>query len=114
MRHAARRDTGDLAAHAAQYAAQTGMDPDGALEKFGLAPPAIPPGGEELWNWFWELGSGRGSSGFGPLPISWGDMAAWARLAGLDMQPWEAAILRRMDAAWLDAWARDHHGRNAS
>lgn len=106
MRHAARRDTGDIAAHAAQYAAQTGMTPEAALEKFGLAPPDIPPGGEEIWNWFWELHAGRGATGFGPLPLSWGDMDAWARLAGLAPRPWEAAILRRMDAAWLDAWAR--------
>ena len=75
---------------------------------FGLAPPDVPEDGAALWAWFWELASGRGSNGFGPQPISWGDMVAWATTYCIDLQPWQATILRAMDGAWLASTSEKH------
>lgn len=73
--------------------------------------PDIPPDGDVLWQWFWELSSARASSGYGPQPVGWADMAAWARLTGIDLAPWQALALRRMDETYLktcaDMQARD-------
>lgn len=66
--------------------------------------PEIPAAGEHLWNWFWELHSGRGG-GFGPSPLSYQELAAWARLTGSEPGPWEVRALRKMDNACLAALA---------
>lgn len=108
----ARRGSDDRLAHAGQYARQTGQDLDKVLGKFGLAEPEIPPGGELYWEWFHELSAGRGSSGFGPLPLSWPDMAAWATISGIELQPWQADIFRAMDQAWLKAVADQGKTKN--
>lgn len=63
--------------------------------------PDLPENGAYLWEWFCELSSGRGNNGFGPLPLSWADMDAWARLTGNCPEPWETAILRSMDGVFL-------------
>lgn len=102
----AARGQGDMLAHAEQYAAQTGLDPDEALTLFGLEAPEIPEGFEPVWAWFWELASGRGHTGFAWLPLSWTEMDAWARMSGIDMQPWLAGMFRAMDRAWLAEAAR--------
>ena len=94
------------------------MDLAEALERFGMELPDVPEGFEHLWDWFWELASGRGSNGFGPLPLSWESMAAWAGIAGVPLAPWLARIFRRMDTAWLSEQAkqtsktRQANGRN--
>lgn len=102
----ARRGSDDRLAHAEQYARQTGLPLEEALAKFGLEEPEIPEDGEPLWEWFWELSSGRGHTGFGPQPLSWQDMEAWARISGIELQPWQAVIFRAMDRAWLAAVAK--------
>jgi len=102
----AARGQGDMLAHAGQYAAQVGLDLDEALTLFGLEAPEIPEGFEPVWAWFWELTSGRGHTGFAWLPLSWTEMDAWARMSGVDLQPWLAGIFRAMDRAWLAEAAR--------
>lgn len=92
-------------AHLLQVCKQTGKTP----EELGFSlqeetTPAVPENGEYLWEWFQELSSGRGNNGFGVLPLSWADMAAWARMTGNQPEPWETMILRSMDGAFLAAW----------
>lgn len=99
------RGQGDALAHAEQYAAQTGQSLDAVLTRFGLGAPEIPDGWAVVWGWYWELCQGRGSNGFGPLPLSWESMAAWAGISGIALSPWLAAVLRSMDRAWLAAAA---------
>lgn len=103
---------GDMLAHAEQYAAQTGRDLEDALRGFGLERPRVPHGWECLWQWFWELSAGRGHNGFGPLPLTWPDVAAWAEISGITLQPWQAAVFRAMDAAWLEAAAKQQQKKN--
>ena len=95
-----RLDNGGGLDHARQYAAQTGENLDDVLEAYGIELPDIPDGLEWIWEWFWELSAGR-QYGFGPLPLSWADMAAWAAISGVALQPWLAGMFRRMDMAYL-------------
>lgn len=101
-------------AHFLQVCKQTGKTP----EELGFALPEeavpdVPENGEYLWAWFQELSSGRGNNGFGVLPLSWADMDAWARLTGNQPEPWETAILRSMDGAFLAVW-HEETGRKLS
>jgi hypothetical protein len=68
--------------------------------------PEIPPAGEHLWIWFWEINAGRGSTGWGPAPLSYQEIDAWARLSGCDLRPWEVRVLKSMDGAFLAAAAK--------
>lgn len=73
------------------------------------APPDDDGGtGMIIWNWFFELNGGRQNGGFGPSPLSWGDMAAWAQLTATPLQPWHVQILRDMDNAYMSALAAQH------
>jgi hypothetical protein len=104
--------------HIAQLCKQTGKSP----EELGLvmpkeALPAIPPEGEYLWAWFWELDKGRMSTGFGVQALGWTDMQAWAQLTNTALMPWQTLALRQMDAAYLRAYTQasqqkeKEHGR---
>lgn len=57
-----------------------------------------------LWGWFQDLSAGR-TSGFGPGPITWEGMQAWATLTGTYPAPWEIRALRELDAAFLSSGA---------
>ena len=64
-----------------------------------------------LLEWFGELSAARGAGVAGPNPISFAEIAAWARLTGADPSPAEVQILRRIDAAFLAALTRSvSHG----
>lgn len=54
-----------------------------------------------LLEWFGELNTGRASSGFGLLPISYTEMEAWARLTGAEPTPYDIWILRQIDTVFL-------------
>lgn len=62
--------------------------------------PECPPALEYLWGWFLDIGSTRGG-GYGPAPITYPDIDAWARLTGNDPTPWEVRMLRRIDNAYM-------------
>lgn len=66
-----------------------------------------------LWGWFIELASARTSNGFGLNPISYVEIAAWARLTGREPSPWEVSLLKRMDGAALAAYAKKAPGAKA-
>lgn len=55
-----------------------------------------------LLGWFADLGSGRPPGFSGPAPLTWEGILAWATLTGVDPRPWEIALLRRLDLAYLD------------
>lgn len=85
--------------HLQAVQAQTGVMP------VELVTPPVPAVLTYLLEHFAELTAAR-SNGFGaPQPISWSDMAAWARLTGLRLWPWEAQALRALDLVWLSTWS---------
>ncbi len=63
----------------------------------------LPAAGEHLWAWFWTLDGGRGYGLAGPLPLTYSDIAAWASLHGIEIQPSEVEIIKAMDAARIRA-----------
>ncbi|HEY0838178.1 MAG TPA: hypothetical protein VGE72_29995 [Azospirillum sp.] len=80
------------AARAGHAAAQAMLD---RLE----APP--PYGSEHLWRWFLDLHGRRGSNGYGPNPLDFREIQAWAAVAGLRPAPWEIEVITALDDAYL-------------
>ena len=97
--------------HVAQYAHQKGISYEEAAARFGYEPPEIPEGYELVWDWFFELAQARTHNGFGWDAITWADMAAWARITGIRLEPWLAACFRAMDHEWLKAAAEEQEKR---
>lgn len=68
-------------------------------EKLRL-PPA-PPGTSYIWDIFARLSFRRGSSGFGPMPISWVDLAAFGQVTGMRLKPGEVEMIEVLDHVYL-------------
>ncbi|WP_435406470.1 phage tail assembly chaperone [Pseudomonas juntendi] len=69
--------------------------------------PELPAAVDHVWGWYLELHAARGGSGFGPSPIGFTEMAAWAALTGNHPSPWEVETLRALDQAHLDHQAEN-------
>jgi hypothetical protein len=80
---------------------KTGREPDALANA-----PALPSGMERLWQDFAELHDSRGSSGFGPMRITFGDLDAWQRIQGVTLAPWEINAIRKADNAYLASHAK--------
>lgn len=61
----------------------------------------VPHAALHVWVWFEQLNRGRGGTGFGALPLSWSDVAAWAALTGNLPSPWELTAIFRLDEVYL-------------
>lgn len=61
----------------------------------------LPEGCEALWSDFLELHGCRGSTGFGPMRITYLDIDAWQRVNGLQFLPWQIEAIRKADDAYL-------------
>jgi hypothetical protein len=79
---------------------RSGQTPQALLDA-----PVCPAGCEELWRVFSELHSCRGSTGFGPMRITYTDIDAFQRVSGTALQPWERDAIRSADAAYLNDYA---------
>lgn len=66
-----------------------------------LAGPELPVELAHVWGWFLELHLARGSSGFGPAPIGYGEINAWAALKRLRPVLLEMECLVALDQLWL-------------
>jgi hypothetical protein len=66
-----------------------------------LDPPPIPPAGAYLLEHFGSLSAGRGSSGFGPLPLSATEILSWSKLSRRRLNAWEFSVIRDLDAVWM-------------
>lgn len=79
-------------------------------ERFGIVvpePDPIPDEVEYLLDWFWDMSAARSYGFNGPDPIALSDIAAWSSLTGNIIRREEIEIIRRMDAAFLRAIARE-------
>jgi len=54
-----------------------------------------------IWEWFMDLSSSRGG-GWGPSPITYGELIAWISLTGNMPSKWEVRMLKQMDAKYLE------------
>ena len=53
--------------------------------------PEIPPGGEYLWGWFWDVVGGKG-----PEEGFWVCLKAWSDMTNIRPSMWEVAVLQRL------------------
>lgn len=58
------------------------------------------------WKSFIELGRRRGHGESGPLPLSWTDIDAWARLQQHKPSSLELVIITSCDEVWLDVYSK--------
>ena len=66
-----------------------------------LIEPPLPGALAHVWHWFLELSAARGSTGFGPAPIGYRDMADWSRMTGAQPTPFEVGLLREIDLQYF-------------
>jgi hypothetical protein len=66
-----------------------------------LRAPLYPERCSHLIGWFFELHGRRSMGQYGPAPLSWADLYAWACLTGRKPTPWELRVLGRIDAAYF-------------
>lgn len=71
--------------------------------------PFVPGAGGLAWRWFTELSDGRSYGFSGPLPLSWADIDAWARLNRWPLERHHIDQIRALDAAWIEG----AHGNSA-
>lgn len=57
-----------------------------------------------LWSWFHQLHNTRGG-GFGPAPITFQEVFAWASLLQIEPTPWEIEQLMMLDRIWFKVQA---------
>jgi hypothetical protein len=65
-----------------------------------LTPPPMPPELAYLWEWWIELHAARPESAHGIAPFTYGELAAWSRLTGVEPTAWETATLLTLDRVY--------------
>lgn len=71
-----------------------------------LDPPECPHELLHLWEWFADLSGARPHTGFGPGPLPFSEIQAWANLTGHRPTPWEVGVLKRLDGVYLEVTAK--------
>jgi len=72
----------------------------------GLAGPACPDLLARRWDWFLELDRARRHGGFGPEPLAYADIEAWARLTGRRLSREDVVILVDIDRLGFEVRAK--------
>lgn len=54
-----------------------------------------------LWQTYHRLRRRKGAGFSGPEPVTWSDIDAYARRAGIRLAPWEVRIIERIDDLYL-------------
>ena len=75
--------------------------------------PTVPICAQHVYDWWWELNARRGP-GFDTLaPLTYGEVAFWARLTGRQhiVTPVEVRWLMTADDAWLRTIAEERKGK---
>ena len=62
--------------------------------------PALPPLAAHIWAWWLDLAQTRGSTGFGPAPLTRTEIHAWQADEGVTLDQWERRAILRLDAAY--------------
>lgn len=84
-------------------ARQTGENPKELIE---LTADPCPELLEHVYAMFWEVSASRGGNGYGPNPISYCEMQAWAQLTGQTPTPFEVGIVKELDALFMAQHAK--------
>jgi hypothetical protein len=85
--------------------ARAGRTPDVLLDR-----PVLRADLSHIWQGFWQIHAARGNNGYGPLPITTGEVLAWLDLHGYAQLGDRAEMLRlfrEMDSAYMEATQSD-------
>jgi hypothetical protein len=61
--------------------------------------PAMPFGRPVLVEWLLEIGPTE-PAGMGMATIGWATIGAWEKATGIDLNPWQSKLLRRLSGDW--------------
>ncbi|WP_239016837.1 phage tail assembly chaperone [Sphingomonas ginkgonis] len=80
------------------------------LKKDKISPPMPPNPAPHLINRLIEIGIAE-TGGMGPSTLSWREIGEWQRLTGVELEPWEARLIRDLSAAYIaeGRLAEDHN-----
>jgi hypothetical protein len=70
------------------------------MKKAGITPKMPPNPMPHMIERLVEIGLTE-SNGMGAVPIGWATIDAWQRCTGIELDPWEAKLLRRLSAAYV-------------
>lgn len=70
------------------------------MRRAGVTPPMPPNRAPHIIARLMEIGINE-AAGMGVVPISWREMDAWCSRTGVDLDPWEARLIRRLSAAYV-------------
>lgn len=65
--------------------------------------PEVPIAGQRVWGLFLGINLSRTGNGFGPNPLSTGEIESYSRMAREPIRPFEFEMLRALDVAFLKA-----------
>jgi hypothetical protein len=71
-----------------------------ALKAKKVVPPMPPNPAPHITDRLIEMGLTQ-AAGMGAVPLSWGEINAWCDRTAVDLEPWEARLIRRLSAAYL-------------
>jgi hypothetical protein len=98
---APREDGTCLADHLRAAARQLERDEEEFIREKGQIPDP-PERLMYLFSHFTALSRARGTTGFGPAPITYHDISAYRRVVGFHPLPWEVDVLMALDSAWFE------------
>lgn len=67
---------------------------------------SVPDAGRLAWRWFNDLSRTRTGTGYGPNPLSYAEIEAYARLYRWPLEPRHVDLILALDRAFLDHVAR--------
>lgn len=70
------------------------------MKRDGVKPQLPPNPMPHIVNRLVEIGL-TGSTGMGPVPLSWLELDAWCRRTNVDLIPWEARLIRELSSAYI-------------
>lgn len=65
-------------------------------------PSPLPAPGQLVWRWFLDLCRTRTSHGYGPNPLAYAEIEAYARLYRWPMEPRHVDMILALDRVWIE------------
>lgn len=96
--HSPRADGSTIYEHCVAVYKSTGIWPEEYTE------PIIPVSCEELWDWYWQLRQATPVGYAGPGPLLYSEIAEWAGLYQIKLQPMYLQLLLVLDRQYLNCW----------
>lgn len=72
--------------------------------------PRVPEARRVLWSAFLDINAARGFGQFGPVPLAFSEIEAWARLTRTPLAPHHVQIIRALHEAFVEHFAADSKG----